>query len=50
MIAKVDVGGHPNGLTINRTGNLLLVAAHDGTVKVVTIEGTPARDMKKPFA
>ena len=39
MIAKVDVGGHPNGLTINRAGNLLLAAAHDGTVKVVTIEG-----------
>jgi len=39
VIAKVDVGGHPNGLTINRTGNLLLAAAHDGTVKVVTIEG-----------
>ena len=39
VIAKVDVGGHPNGLTINRAGNLLLAAAHDGTVKVVTIEG-----------
>jgi DNA-binding beta-propeller fold protein YncE len=39
VIAKVDVGSHPNGLTINRAGNLLLAAAHDGTVKVVTIQG-----------
>jgi DNA-binding beta-propeller fold protein YncE len=39
LIAKVDVGGHPNGLTINRDGTLLLAAAHDGTVKVVAIEG-----------
>jgi DNA-binding beta-propeller fold protein YncE len=39
LIAKVDVGAHPNGLSINREGTLLLVAAHDGTVKVLTIEG-----------
>ena len=39
LIAKVDVGGHPNGLSINREGTLLLAAAHDGTVKVLTIEG-----------
>jgi len=39
VVAKVDVGAHPNGLTINRAGNLLLAAAHDGTVKVLTIEG-----------
>ena len=39
LIAKVDVGGHPNGLTINREGTLLLAAAHDGTVKVLTING-----------
>jgi DNA-binding beta-propeller fold protein YncE len=39
LIAKVDVGGHPNGLTINRDGTLLLAAAHDGTVKVLAIEG-----------
>ena len=39
LIAKVDVGGHPNGLTINREGTLLLAAAHDGTVKVLAIEG-----------
>jgi DNA-binding beta-propeller fold protein YncE len=38
LIAKVDVGGHPNGLSINRDGTLLLAAAHDGTVKVLTIE------------
>ena len=39
VIAKVDVGGHPNGLSINREGTLLLAAAHDGTVKVLAIEG-----------
>jgi DNA-binding beta-propeller fold protein YncE len=39
LIGKVDVGGHPNGLTINRDGTLLLAAAHDGTVKVLTIAG-----------
>ena len=39
LIAKVDVGGHPNGLSINREGTLLLAAAHDGTVKVLTIDG-----------
>jgi DNA-binding beta-propeller fold protein YncE len=39
VLAKVDVGGHPNGLSINREGTLLLAAAHDGTVKVLTIEG-----------
>ena len=38
-VARVDVGAHANGLTINRAGNLLLAAAHDGTVKVLTIEG-----------
>jgi DNA-binding beta-propeller fold protein YncE len=39
LIGKVDVGAHPNGLSINRDGTLLLAAAHDGTVKVVAIEG-----------
>ena len=39
LIAKVDVGGHPNGLTINRDGTMLLAAAHDGTVKVLAIDG-----------
>lgn len=39
MVAKVELGAHPNGLTINRDGTLLLAAALDGTVKVVTIEG-----------
>ncbi len=39
VIAKIDVGGHPNGLSINREGTLLLAAAHDGTVKVQAIDG-----------
>ncbi|HEY2189432.1 MAG TPA: YncE family protein [Caldimonas sp.] len=39
LVAKVEVGGHPNGLSINRDGTLLLAAAHDGMVKILTIEG-----------
>ena len=39
LIGKVDVGGHPTGLSINRDGTLLLAAAHDGTVKVLGIDG-----------
>ncbi len=39
MIDKIDVGGHPNGLSINRDGTLLLAAAHDGSVKVLSITG-----------
>ena len=33
LVAKVDIGGHPNGLSINRDGTLLLAAALDGTVR-----------------
>src|SRR5215470_16856000 len=43
MIAKVDVGAHTNGLSINRAGTLLLAAGHDGTVKVLGIEGKSLR-------
>src|SRR5437667_4606104 len=43
VIAKVDVGAHPNGLAINRDGTLLLAAAHDGAVKVIAIEGKTLR-------
>jgi DNA-binding beta-propeller fold protein YncE len=39
MLGKVDVGGHTNGLSINRDGTLLLAAGHDGTVKVLAING-----------
>jgi DNA-binding beta-propeller fold protein YncE len=39
LIGKVDVGGHTNGLSINREGTLLLAAAHDGSVKVLGIDG-----------
>src|SRR5947207_2857513 len=37
LIAKLDVGAHTNGLTINREGTLLLAAGHDGNVKVLAI-------------
>ena len=43
LVAKVDIGGHANGLTINREGTLLLAAALDGTVKVLAIEGKSVR-------
>ena len=43
LTAKVDVGAHTNGLSINRAGTLLLAAAHDGTVKVLAIEGKNLR-------
>ena len=39
LLGKIDVGDPPNGLTINREGTLLLAAAHDGTVKVLAIDG-----------
>jgi WD40 repeat protein len=45
LLAKVDVGGHPNGLTINRDGTLLLAAAHDGTVKVLEIKGKEVKPL-----
>ena len=38
-VAKVDVGAHPNGLAINPDGSLLLAAATDGTLKVLSISG-----------
>src|SRR5258708_25092386 len=43
LLGHVDVGGHANGLTINREGTLLLAAAHDGTVKVLAINGKNVR-------
>jgi DNA-binding beta-propeller fold protein YncE len=43
LIGKVYVGDHPNGLAINREGTLLLAAAHDGAVKVLSIEGKNVR-------
>lgn len=39
LIAKVDVGHHPQGLAINRAGTLLLAATVGGTVAVLTIDG-----------
>ena len=45
LIGKVDVGGHTNGLSINREGTLLLAAAHDGTVKVLGIDGKNVKQL-----
>lgn len=42
-IGKVEIGAHPNGLAINPQGTLLLAAATDGTVKVMSISG---KDLK----
>ncbi len=43
LLGRVDLGAHANGLTINRDGTLLLAAGHDGTVKVLAIDGKSAR-------
>jgi DNA-binding beta-propeller fold protein YncE len=40
LLDKIDIGAHPNGLTINREGTLLLAACTDGTVKVLGIDGS----------
>ena len=47
LLGNVDVGGHPNGLSINRDGTLLLAAAHDGTVKVLAINGKNVRMLEQ---
>lgn len=39
LLGRVDIGGHPQGLSISPNGQLLLAASVDGTVKVVTIAG-----------
>jgi len=43
LTGKVELGAHPNGLSVNPQGTLLLAAALDGTVKVVSISG---KDLK----
>ena len=37
LLDRVDIGSHPNGLSINGSGTILLAATLDGTVKVLTI-------------
>jgi DNA-binding beta-propeller fold protein YncE len=39
VIARVEVGHHPQGLAINRDGTLLLAATVGGTVAVLAIRG-----------
>jgi DNA-binding beta-propeller fold protein YncE len=39
VVARIDVGAHPQGLSINREGTLLLAATVDGTVAVLAIDG-----------
>lgn len=39
VIEKIDIGAHPQGLAINRDGNLLLATTLDGTVAVLAIDG-----------
>src|SRR5205823_1288228 len=43
LLARVEIGAHANGLSINPDGTLFLAAAHDGTVKVLAIEGKSVR-------
>jgi DNA-binding beta-propeller fold protein YncE len=37
LLDRVEIGSHPNGLSINGSGTSLLAATLDGTVKVLTI-------------
>jgi len=37
LLDRVEIGSHPNGLSINGSGTILLAATLDGTVKVLTI-------------
>jgi WD domain, G-beta repeat len=39
LIGKLEIGAHPNGLAINPEGTLLIAAALDGTLKVLSIAG-----------
>lgn len=39
VVATIDLGAHPQGLSINRAGTLLLAALVDGNVAVLTIDG-----------
>src|SRR5215210_5908891 len=39
LLGRVEIGAHPNGLSINPEGTLLLAACLDGTLKVLTIAG-----------
>jgi DNA-binding beta-propeller fold protein YncE len=39
LLGNVELGAHPNGLAINGEGTLLLAAALDGMVKVLSIDG-----------
>ncbi|MBR0800441.1 hypothetical protein JQ615_34245 [Bradyrhizobium jicamae] len=39
QLDRIELGVHPNGLSINPAGSMLLAAAIDGTVKVIKIDG-----------
>src|SRR5215207_3979651 len=39
LLGRVEIGAHPNGLSIHPEGTLLLAAGLDGTLKVLTIAG-----------
>lgn len=38
-VARLDIGSHPQGIAIDRTGRLALVACVDGSVAVLGIDG-----------
>jgi DNA-binding beta-propeller fold protein YncE len=45
LIDRVEIGAHPNGLSINLDGTLLLAAAVDGTLKVLSISGKDVKPL-----
>jgi DNA-binding beta-propeller fold protein YncE len=44
IIAKVDLGNHPLGVSVNKAGTLALAAHQDGNVSVMSIKG---KDVKR---
>ncbi|KAB0643019.1 beta-propeller fold lactonase family protein [Burkholderia latens] len=41
-IARIELGTHPQGIAIDRSGRLALVASVDGSVSILRIDGTQA--------
>lgn len=39
VVARLDIGSHPQGIAIDRSGRLALVACVDGSVAVLGIDG-----------
>ena len=47
MVARVELGAHPNGLSISPDGRMLLAAMLDGNLAVCAIDGAEVRLVQK---